>query len=154
MQDRVLRGRTHRKRGAMRSNAKIRMIYVATRSSDTVLRVRDRRTSPFAQSFCIRVTGRCILCTYFIFLRFLSLLKISTLIMNERKTFLMENSYLKYQLMKKQGLRQRNDTNIIYLERHIHGELHHLYQELRSQSLLFKEYARMLPTTFDYIMDL
>jgi len=73
--------------------------------------------------------------------------------MDGRKEFLMGNSYLKYQLMKKLRLRQTSETNIIYLERHIHGEFHHLYQELKNQPLLFKEYVRMLPTTFDYIVD-
>lgn len=55
--------------------------------------------------------------------------------------------------MMKHHLRQRNETNIIYLERHTHGEFHHLYEELKSQPLVFKGYARMLPTTFDYIVD-
>lgn len=70
---------------------------------------------------------------------------------NKRKFLLFENSYLKYKFVKR--IRpKRSKTNIIYLERHLHGEFHHLYQQLRSQPAKFKEYARMLPTTFDYIV--
>lgn len=71
--------------------------------------------------------------------------------MDGRKQILLENSFLKYQILKKY-VRQRSGTNIVYLERHIYGEFHNLYEELRAQPLLFKEYCRMLPTTFDYIV--
>jgi hypothetical protein len=71
--------------------------------------------------------------------------------MAARKLILLENSFLKYQILKKY-VRQRSETNIMYLERHVHGEFHNLYQELRTEPFLFKEYCRMLPTTFDYIV--
>ena len=68
------------------------------------------------------------------------------------KVMLLENSLLKYQILTKY-VRQRSETNIMYLERHIHGEFHNLYQELRTEPLLFKGYCQMLPTTFDYIVE-
>lgn len=71
--------------------------------------------------------------------------------MDGRKLMLLENSYLKYEILKK-CIMQRSGTNTVYLERHTHGEFHNLYQDLRTQPLLFKEYCRMLPTTFNYIV--
>lgn len=72
--------------------------------------------------------------------------------MATRKLILLENSFHKYQILKK-CIRQRNETNSMYLERNIHGEFHNLYHELRTEPSLFKEYCRMLPTTFDYIVE-
>jgi hypothetical protein len=52
--------------------------------------------------------------------------------------------------------RKRTPTNAIYLEREVYGEFHHLYEELRNNSTrpqLFHGHARMLPDTFDYIVN-
>ncbi|CAH2011591.1 unnamed protein product [Acanthoscelides obtectus] len=66
--------------------------------------------------------------------------------MDGRKLMLLENSYLKYEILKK-CIKQRSGTNTVYLERHSHGEFHNLYQDLRTQPLLFKEYCRMYLAT-------
>lgn len=51
--------------------------------------------------------------------------------------------------------KRRSKTNIIYLERAKYGEFHHLYKKLRNCSTgpsLFRNYCRLLPDTFDYIV--
>lgn len=51
---------------------------------------------------------------------------------------------------------RRHTTNSIYLEREKYGEFHHLYEKLRScprGPALFRGYSRMLPETFDYIVE-
>jgi hypothetical protein len=52
--------------------------------------------------------------------------------------------------------RKRTPTNGIYLEKEVYSEFYHLYEELRNNSTgpqLFHGYARMLPDTFDYIVN-
>ena len=69
---------------------------------------------------------------------------------DEMMEWVMENSYLKYKKLRSK--RRRRAISSIYLDRQCYGEFHTLYDELRSRPVEFKEYCRMLPTTFDYII--
>nr|CAH7726618.1 unnamed protein product [Callosobruchus chinensis] len=68
---------------------------------------------------------------------------------------LMENSCMKiwylYQYRKKYT--RRCNIHEINKSRHIHGEFHHLYEQLRELPEKFYSYFRMNITVFDYILD-
>nr|CAH7737144.1 unnamed protein product [Callosobruchus chinensis] len=63
-----------------------------------------------------------------------------------------ENSYLKLHMLR-QRRRRRHPTNIFYLERNKDGEFHRLYKKLKRCPKLFHGYTRMLPSTFDYVLN-
>jgi hypothetical protein len=59
-------------------------------------------------------------------------------------------------LKKENCSKEKNSTNAVYLEKEVYSEFHHLYEELRNNSTgpqLIHGYARMLPDTFDYIVN-
>jgi len=70
----------------------------------------------------------------------------------QRKLLLSENLWLKYIRLKK--LNKRNNVNTVYKDRFIFGEFYHLYPKLREDETLFRSYTRMIPQTFDYILNL
>jgi hypothetical protein len=73
---------------------------------------------------------------------------------NKRKILMCDNVVLKMLILRRRNRpRKRNPTNIIFLERMKFGEFHHLYRQLRTSPNLFHNYCRMLPTTFDYIVN-
>nr|CAH7765241.1 unnamed protein product [Callosobruchus chinensis] len=55
--------------------------------------------------------------------------------------------------MLRQRRRRRHPTNIFYLERNKDGEFHRLYKKLKRCPKLFHGYTRMLPSTFDYVLN-
>lgn len=63
--------------------------------------------------------------------------------------FLLESSYLKYELFLKKRLCWIHEIN---KERSKYGEFHHLYEKLRQFPERFFEYTRMKVETFDYIL--
>jgi len=62
--------------------------------------------------------------------------------------FLLENSALKFDVS---GM-ERQSKHDIFKSWYQSGEFHHLYNELRKDSIKFFEYCRMSPSTFDYIV--
>lgn len=71
----------------------------------------------------------------------------------QRNILLLENSYLKYVLYKKNKKGKRSPPSEIYKDRFIFGEFYHLYPRLRVDITLFRTYTRMDPDTFDYIAE-
>ncbi|XP_069687252.1 uncharacterized protein [Periplaneta americana] len=67
-----------------------------------------------------------------------------------RNLILLDSSVLTYAYLKRKS--ERRQTNIIYKERPIYGEFHHLYRRLRQYPELFRNYTRMTIETFDYIV--
>lgn len=70
-----------------------------------------------------------------------------------RTILLMENSLVKLKILqnlKKRRIRQK--THVIYRNRVIYGEFHHLYPQLRADEKAFRQYTRMTINTFDYIV--
>jgi hypothetical protein len=65
-----------------------------------------------------------------------------------RSLFLLEDSALKCDVS---GV-QRRSKHGIFKSQYQLGEFHHLHNELRKDSTKFFEYCRMLPSTFDYIV--
>jgi len=65
-----------------------------------------------------------------------------------RSLFLLENSALKFDLS---GVERRSKHDI-FQSRNQLGEFRHLYNELRKNSTKFFECRRMLPSTFDYVV--
>ncbi|CAH1955131.1 unnamed protein product [Acanthoscelides obtectus] len=64
---------------------------------------------------------------------------------------LAENSSLKIWYFLKNRKRSCS-VHEINKSRHVHGEFHHLYEELRQHPEKFKSYFRMSIVTFDYIV--
>ena len=62
--------------------------------------------------------------------------------------FLLENSALKLDLSSV----ERRSKHDIFKSRYQLGEFYHLYNELWKDSTKFFQYCRMLPSTFDYIV--
>nr|CAI5829818.1 unnamed protein product [Callosobruchus analis] len=71
-----------------------------------------------------------------------------------RTILLAESTYYRRILKwRKERLNKRHKTNTIFLERGEYGEFHHLYEKLKSCPALFRSYSRVLPETFDYIVE-
>lgn len=70
-----------------------------------------------------------------------------------RNILLMESTYMKILRMRRRRRGKRQPTDIFYLERGRDGEFHRLYEKLRKCPYLFYGYTRMLPSTFDYILN-
>ena len=68
-----------------------------------------------------------------------------------RTIFLLDNTLVKLKILKKVQ-RKRRKTHQIYIDRLNFGEFHHLYPQLRVDKNAFRQYTRMLPDTFDYIV--
>lgn len=76
--------------------------------------------------------------------------------LKKRTCFLAESSYYQRVLRTCNKRRVRRSTSIVYLDRAKYGEFHHLYEKLRNCPRgpeLFRGYSRMLPETFDYIVN-
>ena len=69
-----------------------------------------------------------------------------------RTIFLLDNTLVKLKILKKVQ-RKRRKTHQIYIDRLNFGEFHHLYPQLRVDKNAFRQYTRMLPDTFDYIVE-
>lgn len=68
--------------------------------------------------------------------------------MDEEDLFLLENSYLKWQV-----LQVKNRIHYINLTRESEGEFYTLYEKLRMQTQKYFEYLRMSMDPFDYILE-
>ncbi|KAJ8911200.1 hypothetical protein NQ315_004420 [Exocentrus adspersus] len=67
---------------------------------------------------------------------------------------LLESSSLKiWYLLNKNKANRSCNIHEINKTRHIHGEFHHLYSQLREHPEKFKSYFRMSISTFDYILE-
>jgi hypothetical protein len=68
---------------------------------------------------------------------------------------LMKNSLVKLKMLQrlKKKRRIRQKTHVIYWNRLIYGEFHHLYPQLRADEKAFRQYTRMTINTFDYIVE-
>ena len=66
-----------------------------------------------------------------------------------------ESPYLKILLLRRRRRRRktRRPTDKFCLERGIDGEFNRLYEKLRNCPHLFYGYTRMLPETFDYVLN-
>jgi hypothetical protein len=67
----------------------------------------------------------------------------------------MENSLVKLKILQKlkKKRRIRQKTHVIYWNKLIYGEFHHLYPQLRADEKPFRQYTRMTINTFDYIVE-
>lgn len=69
-----------------------------------------------------------------------------------RRLLLSSNSLMTLNIMRKIE-KKRDKKHTIYRDRFHFGEFHHLYYQLRSDENAFRQYTRMTPDTFDYILD-
>ena len=68
-----------------------------------------------------------------------------------KQMYLLDNTALKFSLA--EGSNRKWWVHPINEERDTFGEYHHLIPQLRNDPTKFKEYFRMLPETFDYILE-
>lgn len=69
-----------------------------------------------------------------------------------RKILLTDNILGKLRILNK-FKKKRKSKHEIYKDRLHFGEFHHLYAQLRADENAFRQYTRMIPSTFDYIVE-